>query len=296
MDKKLRKFSSDEQGFGHIIIPSDVDREDYIIHSMKVGRCMILTKDGDCVRSVLIPKNQISLIEFPIELDQLGSLVKWSYIKSIGQVVIDNIYFDGKEINQFSKDDFVVALKSNGKKLASDVIGLKKNPVRTFTIEGLNEEAENGGFHFRCLIGDSVATEFVIGLNGEVTTFSKGSVTTVTQQGVKIQIGPKSANHFMEILAEGGLLNYQDSNGNSIKINESGVVVDSKSISLGHENYQPMLLGTDTVKWLEDLIDAISALTVGTSTGPSTIPINIDAFQVLKEQLELLKSKTSGTQ
>ena len=44
-------------------------------------------------------------------------------------------------------------------------------------------------------------------------------------------------------------------------------------------------------KYLQ-LFDAIATLTVGTGTGPSTIPINVAQFQAIKARLQTFLSRT----
>ena len=48
---------------GHVIIPSDMDRDSYIEHVKKTGDCMILTDYGGIVKDASIPIDKVNRIE-----------------------------------------------------------------------------------------------------------------------------------------------------------------------------------------------------------------------------------------
>jgi len=70
-------------------------------------------------------------------------------------------------------------------------------------------------------------------------------------------------------------------------------IVNADSYYLGTNSTEHMMLGDTAKKWLNDLITAISSITVPTGTGPSGVPVNIAQFKVLASRLDSLLSKKS---
>ncbi len=68
------------------------------------------------------------------------------------------------------------------------------------------------------------------------------------------------------------------------------VELNAQKIKLGVNANQPIILGNDFKEWAESLIDAISSITVPTSSGPSGTPINIPQFTIIKNRLQTILS------
>lgn len=84
--------------------------------------------------------------------------------------------------------------------------------------------------------------------------------------------------------------------GSEIEFDKDGNIfirnVDGKTVEVGRSAQEAAVLG-DTLKGLlDELIDAIGALTVPTGVGPSGTPINIAQFQSIKARWEQFLSQT----
>lgn len=82
-----------------------------------------------------------------------------------------------------------------------------------------------------------------------------------------------------------------DKHENIIEMNVNGVSIISEKVSFGtlDGSAEPSLLGDTTVKWLEDLVQALENVKVATSIGPQPF-LNLPEFIALKAKLETLKS------
>ena len=85
-----------------------------------------------------------------------------------------------------------------------------------------------------------------------------------------------------------------DNYKNEIIANEDNIQIKSKKINLGDGN-EPMVLGDTLVDLLSQTIDAITAITVPTSSGASGTPINTPQFTAIKGKLKSMLSKLSNT-
>lgn len=90
--------------------------------------------------------------------------------------------------------------------------------------------------------------------------------------------------------SEGWLFLNKDS---KIQINEKVIDIIAKKIN-HNSGKEPMVLGEQLKKVLEELIDAILALTVQTPNGPSKKVINAIMFQKIKAKLSIILSKLSN--
>lgn len=108
-----------------------------------------------------------------------------------------------------------------------------------------------------------------------------------TPAGHKILLDEKSGQETVTVEHKNGAKLSIDKDGNVFVSNVSG-----KIVNVGLDASEAAVLG-DTLKGLlDELFDAIATLTVGTGTGPSTIPINVAQFQAIKARLQTFLSRT----
>lgn len=106
--------------------------------------------------------------------------------------------------------------------------------------------------------------------------------------------------HGHKILLDGkdgqSTVRVEHSNGGYVEVDKDGNVrvfnVDGKTVYIGKDASEAAVLG-DTLKGLlDELIDALAAMTVPTGTGPSGTPINIAQFQSIKARWQQFLSRT----
>lgn len=88
----------------------------------------------------------------------------------------------------------------------------------------------------------------------------------------------------------------QHSTGAEVLIDKDGNVsisnASGQTVTAGSGQNEAAALGDTLKSLLEQLIDAITAMTVGTSTGPSSVPTNAAQFIAIKAQLQRILSNT----
>jgi len=112
-----------------------------------------------------------------------------------------------------------------------------------------------------------------------------------TPQGHQILMDEQSGSEFIRIKHNNGETQIElDSEGSIFIVNKSGQKVN---IGDGADTAnEPAILGETLKGLLEQLIDAITALTVPTGVGPSGTPINAAQFAAVKSQLQTALSQT----
>lgn len=108
-----------------------------------------------------------------------------------------------------------------------------------------------------------------------------------TPHGHKILLDGKSNQETVTVEHANGAKLSMDKDGNVFISNVSG-----KIVNVGLDASEAAILGDTLKRLLDELLDAIAAMTVGTGTGPSTIPINVVQFQAIKARLQTILSTT----
>lgn len=108
-----------------------------------------------------------------------------------------------------------------------------------------------------------------------------------TPHGHKILLDGKSDQKTIKIEHADGAYVEMDKDGNVRVFNKNG-----KTVYIGLDANEAAVLGNTLKGLLDELTDAILALTVQTSMGPSSVPINAAQFQAIKARWERILSQT----
>lgn len=283
-------------GFGHIIVPSDVDRDEYVRFVHKSGQCMVLDNYGALLRNVLIPKGEMQYIRFPEDPTQLGSLIGWMRVKEMNAYAITNVYFDGKELGD-STEHRTVHKKSHNNRYIVITETTGSDPMRTVSVRGNTEGPTPGGHQIDTKGGDGKSTQFTQDLEGRAALRADRSIDLEALESFTVRLGKDDEEYGILNITKEGVLSYTDRHDNSFLIQEDKIeIVNGTLIQLGAQGTEFVLKGESLASWLESLCDAIVAITVPTNSGPSLTPVNAPVFTALKEQVELLKSQLVKTQ
>lgn len=87
---------------------------------------------------------------------------------------------------------------------------------------------------------------------------------------------------------------YKDEKGNEATFNEDNTQFKCNKFNVG-DGAEPMVLGNTLKGLLEDLISAITSITVPTPHGPSGTPINSAQFSAINSRLKTMLSQLSNT-
>lgn len=292
----LKNTSGNERdhfGVGNIVIPLNVDRNEFIKHCLNTSTVTIITQN-EIINNVDVSAQLIDKLDFPEQSTStklnLGSLVLFVNEMNHNQPII------------------ICTLNKNDKFIPD----LKENELRTFAqsndyLTTINEtlQPEQGTVYLN-LNSLNKETNFIINVNG----FPKGNFTCNTHgdiifnsdlfnvrttEGFKLATknpvkGSKESNIEYKV---GSGLSYIDEFDNALNFSKNNFNVKSENTAIDTDKLtiangtQPVLLGNDTIDLINKLISACEKITVASFGTP---PVNIAEFTLLKLELETLKS------
>jgi hypothetical protein len=233
---RVSKFSKFEQvpprnhsGVGHIIIPSDIEREDYIKIVNSTGRCNIVTTYDDPVRNVIIPVHILRDLKFPDRAGQRGgSLLYWNSIPNTNQIIITAIIPEEDQINQ-QKEGQLIEKRSYKNYTQSDTTSSLDN-TRVISIK--DEEGDSGEIIIQ-VAGSEKKSVIVINAKGEMKISNDRLFSVFCEDELSIKIGSKQDEISILKLSRDGVLEYSDKFENKLEIKENGIsIISSKKVSI----------------------------------------------------------------
>ncbi len=108
-----------------------------------------------------------------------------------------------------------------------------------------------------------------------------------TPLGHKILLDEKDGQETVTVEHKNGAKFSIDKDGNLYITNSSG-----KTVYVGANAQEAAVLGDKLKTILDDLLTALTAMTVGTNVGPSTVPTNVAQFIAIKARLQQILSTT----
>ena len=204
-------------GIGWIIIPSDIDREEYIRRVYSTGYCMIISDFNDPIRDVAVPEHLIRNIKFPVLAEERGSLVSWMSIAKSDQVILMGIlqapagsspYKEGTTIDEVDSADTRI----------SKVLSIKD---KSYTISIISDESGEGGFEVKAQGGDKT-TSMAFNIDGTASIKSDDKLTIFAENEITVKMASKEDEISTLSMTKEGVLAYLDRYGNSLQIGENG--------------------------------------------------------------------------
>lgn len=292
-------------GIGFVIIPNGSNIAEYI---QKCYRNSSISIDGGygctAMHNVKITIEALNKIKFPT-YGEFGSPVVWIRESFTNRPIVIGVLHNSGESNP---------------------VELFQQRISQETINQITEiflDAINSRLLISALGSENMPSEVIIKASSK---YHKGdaikliSKDVIRQEGKQMEIlltdnfNLKINDGLKEILTIKGNTesfelkdqwgNYINFNGesvelkdqweNSVTLNEENVKVLTKKFNVG-EGSEQMVLGNKLVSILGRLIDAITALTVVTSTGPSGTPLNSAQFTQIKSELNTILSELSNT-
>ena len=300
-----------EIGVGFVIIPSDVERADYILDCYKTNTVTIQGGWGyGCFNNVDVDPEVMKRIEFPDVPEEKGTAVVW--VKDdVSQLPIiiatirkqedyyaldENQYLVKREPRNTSKS-VEVFMDGNSSTLQVNIVGDSDTPAN-LNIK-VTSENESSVVNLYC------DNEVNISAHNTVNVNSRGAVNINTAESITAKIVNDDDEEKMSLsyTPDNGLA-YADEYKNSIICKEGQIEVISNDkngdviVRGAHINHndggEPMVLGDTLKNILGELIDAITALTVVTPAGPSSTPSNAVQFTTVKQKLSNFLSQKSN--
>jgi len=167
-------------GTGYITLPYDVDRKIYIENCYRSNIVDILTDDGEYIQDVRIDKLVLQQIEFPFNIDDLGSIVVFvNEIVSNQPFIIATLArrdeYDNLEEKEFkffkSFGEYVVTVRGQGKR-GNLLIHLK------------SPEDENG--FYIDIVNSETKGKFKITIQGDYDLFVEKDVNIEAVENINL--------------------------------------------------------------------------------------------------------------
>lgn len=278
-------------GVGFVVVPSNIDREQYIKDCYRTNTLSINGGIGYGIFNGVHADNDVMQnITFPTDEENRGTAVVWVR-DSISQLpVIVAVLRKQSEYYNLSENQYrlkrhntdktrVVELFVDGD--TSDfeltVIGDKKQPARV----NIKLSSQNK---------DSV---FTLSCDNEINVSSDKKITLESNEQINVQLTQKGEDKAtIKYVVEEGF-SYKDEFGNEIICKDNEITLKSEKIN-HNSGKEPMVLGNTLVNILNDLLKAIQQLTVISPVGATSIPVNVADFVEIQSKLETIKSKISN--
>lgn len=292
-------------GIGYIVIPKECNVSEYIQNCYRNSSVSISGGYGcTYMHNVRITIDALNKIKFPTN-QEFGSPVVWIRDSFTNRAVVIGVLTDGGE---------------------SNLTGIHQQRIHQELASQISEiflDAINSRVIITALGNDNIPSEVVIKassgndegdavklvskdiIEGEGKRFKlllTDNFDILINDGEKDIISIKGNSEAFELKDQfGNFLNFnkesvelKDQFDNSVLLNEDNVKVTTKKFNVG-EGSEQMVLGNTLLSLLEQLIDAISSLTVVTHVGPSGTPLNAAQFMAIKSKLRTFLSNLSNT-
>ena len=215
--KTLSPNGRPPSGMGWLIIPSDLDREEYVRRVYETGYCMIITDHNHPLREVAIPEHILRNLKFPATPDDRGSLVSWVAVPKTEQVVMIGILQPPGSSSPYKEGTLVEEIDSTDTRV-SRLMSIKD---KSYNIAITSDEGDQGGFSVK-VQGPERTTSMTFNLDGTASIKSDQSLEIFAEEEMKLQMASKEDEISTLTLSKEGVLAYLDRYGNDLKITEDG--------------------------------------------------------------------------
>ena len=246
----------DSTGIGHIVIPNNVDRDNFIQTCFNTSTVSILIDNGAGIfNQCPIDDNILQRIDFPLQKNEIGSDVAYMMLKTYAQPIIvaklpklsETTGLDRYSF-KIGKGDVKVSGNDDGKVLNIIVDNPEKGEINLVT------KSNNSVINIKS--------------QGETKITSKNDINIKSNDTI--------------------ILNSR----NTGQETDSKITIENGKITL-FTGSNKMVLGDELKTTIENILNSITQLTVPTALGQSGVPLNVIDFQNIKATLQSILSNKS---
>lgn len=276
-------------GVGFVVVPSEVDRVQYINDCYRTNTLTINGGKGyGYFSGVHADINVMQNIHFPTDEENRGTPVIW--VKdAISQLpVIVGVLRKQNEYYSLNENQWRLKRGTETRNVEIFVDGTTAG--LDITVLGDKDEPANIDIKLTSENKDSVLN---VVSDNEINITGEKAVNVTTNQKATLRVTEKGEDK-MSLSYELGIgLKYKDEFENEITAKDGQVDIISKKIN-HNSGKEPMVLGNTLAKLLDDMLKAIQSITVITPSGGSSVPVNIGDFAAIQSKLDTIKSKISN--
>lgn len=276
-------------GVGFVVVPSEVDRVQYINDCYRTNTLTINGGKGyGYFSGVHADINVMQNIKFPTDEENRGTPVVW--VKDAVSQLPVIVAVLRKQGDYYSLDENQYRLKRGTETRNVEIFVDGNTAGLDITILGDKEEPANIDIKLSSENADSVLN---VSCDNEINIIGNKSVNVVTNHKATLKVKEKGEEKMSLSYELGVGLNYKDEFENEVVAKDGEVDIISKKIN-HNSGKEPMVLGDTLAKLLDDMLKAIQAITVISPVGVTSVPVNIADFAAIQAQLDTIKSKISN--
>jgi hypothetical protein len=275
-------------GIGYVMIPLDIDRDEYIKNCLFSNSISICTENSERFDNVQMNKGLWNEISFPKKPSEIGSIVFWVRIENSNQPIIVSILNKKNELTVKGEEEFYIGRDNNNADIF--ISGSTKDGILLVEVDSKVDD-----------LGEIIIKARNSTKNSKITIISDGSVNVVSKDLIlnvrnELQItipstkaDKKTYIHYSE---ENGFY-YKDIEGNEVNINSDGVKVLTNKFQIGEGSEVERIAKGESLKaLLKELIHEVSNITTTTMLG--VMPVNNKTkITALLGKLEPIVSQTT---
>lgn len=276
-------------GVGFVVVPSEVDRVQYINDCYRTNTLTINGGKGyGYFSGVHADINVMQNIKFPTDEENRGTPVVW--VKDAVSQLPVIVAVLRKQGDYYSLDENQYRLKRGTETRNVEIFVDGNTAGLDITILGDKEEPSNIDIKLSSENADSVLN---VSCDNEINIIGNKSVNVVTNQKATLKVKEKGEEKMSLSYELGVGLNYKDEFENEVVAKDGEVDIISKKIN-HNSGKEPMVLGDTLAELLDEMLKAIQAITVISPVGVTSVPVNIASFAAIQAKLDTIKSKISN--
>lgn len=257
-------------GVGFVVVPSEVDRVQYINDCYRTNTLTINGGKGyGYFSGVHADINVMQCIKFPTDEENRGTPVVW--VKDAVSQLPVIVAVLRKQGDYYSLDENQYRLKRGTETRNVEIFVDGNTAGLDITVLGDKDEPANIDIKLSSENTDSVLN---VSCDNEINIIGNKSVNVVSNSDVKVSIKDK-----------GDVLTFIEAKKEQVNIVSKQIIHSS-----GKEH---MVLGDTLAQLLKDMLSAIMKITVPTSVGSSGTPINTAEFNSISNRVDDILSEIS---
>lgn len=276
-------------GVGFVVVPSEVDRVQYINDCYRTNTLTINGGKGyGYFSGVHADINVMQNIKFPTDEENRGTPVVW--VKDAVSQLPVIVAVLRKQGEYYSLNENQFRLKRGTETRNVEIFIDGSTSALDITILGDKEEPADINVKLSSENADSVLT---VSCDNEINIIGEKAVNVTTNKKATLKVTEKGEDKMSLSYELGVGLKYKDEFENEVTAKEGQVDVISKKIN-HNSGKEPMVLGNTLADLLNEFLAAVQKITVISPVGVTSAPVNIGDFAAIQAKLDTIKSQISN--
>lgn len=276
-------------GVGFVVVPSEVDRVQYINDCYRTNTLTINGGKGyGYFSGVHADINVMQNIKFPTDEENRGTPVVW--VKDAVSQLPVIVAVLRKQGEYYSLNENQFRLKRGTETRNVEIFIDGSTSALDITILGDKDEPANIDVKLSSENADSVLN---VSCDNEINITGEKAVNVITNKKATLKVTEKGEDKMSLSYELGVGLKYKDEFENEVTAKDGEVDIISKKIN-HNSGKEPMVLGNTLADLLNEFLAAVQKITVISPVGVTSVPVNIGDFAAIQAKLDTIKSEISN--